>query len=173
MINKALLDYINKFEDKEQVFCFLTSLRHPETRFNYILNSSSLFELIEDNIVNKDYITSSFSLLIPYYETDDGNIIINNYEDIFKNISEHIDDYRSLFKGLRVGAMGNKKECIDRMIEFVVTHNTTLDKVIEATMYYIEREDPQYVMNADNFIHNGKQSKLAIVMEEVPQSRLL
>jgi len=172
LISKHLLNYIEKFEDREQVFLFLTNLRH-DLNFGTILSASSLFKLIEDGIVFKDYITSSFTLLIPYYDSDDGNIVVNDYEDIYKNICENIDLYRELFKGIRIGAMGNKKECINRMTDFIINHNTTLDEVIQATMYYLERENPEYIMNADNFINNGKQSKLSIVMEEMPSSRLL
>lgn len=172
MIEKRLFDYIEQFDDKEQVFCFLTTLRHPEFRLGYILSPSTLFKLIEDGIVSKDYITSRYSLMVSYYE-DDMNVITPQYSSIAKEIRDHIDDYRSLFKGFRVGSMGNKQECINKMIDFILNHNTTLEQVIEATMYYLERENPEYVMNADNFISNEKGSKLAIVLEELPANRLL
>lgn len=174
MISKKLFEYLNKFEDKEQVFLFLTGLRHPDHKFGHIISASSLFQLIEDNVVEKDYIASTYSLRIPFYETDDGNIIPSiDYTSIYQNIRDHIDQYRSLFKGFRVGSMGNKQDCINKMVDFIINHNTTLEDVIEATMYYLERENPEYIMNADNFISNEKGSKLAIVLEEMPTNRLL
>lgn len=172
MIDKNLLNYIEQFDDKEQVFCLLTTLRHPDFKLGYILSPSTLFKLIEDGIVSKDYITSRYTLMISYYEDDEG-VATPQYSSVVKDIKEHIDDYRTLFKGFRVGSMGNKQECINKMIDFILNHNTTLDAVIEATMYYLERENPEYIMNADNFISNEKGSKLAIVLEEMPTNRLL
>lgn len=172
MIEKNLLNYIDRFDDKEQVFCLLTTLRHPEFKLGYILSPSTLFKLIEDGIISKDYITSRYSLMVSYYE-DDFNTITPQYSSVVKDIKDHIDDYRSLFKGFRVGSMGNKQECTNKMVDFILNHNTTLEEVIEATMYYLERENPEYVMNADNFISNEKGSKLAIVLEEIPTGRLL
>ena len=175
MIDSKLLMYIDEFhqDEKEQVFLFLLGLRHPVIKYNAIISPNAIFKLIKDGIIEKNFITSDFNLLVNFYETDDGNIITSGYKSISNEIREHIDDYRSLFKGVRIGSMGDKETCITKMINFIITHNTTLDKVIEATMYYLERENPEYIMNADNFISNEKGSKLAIVMDDVPKSRLL
>lgn len=177
MLTTNIKEYIYQFEDKELVFLFLMSLRHDLDFDSYIsklLDKSSLFKLIEDNIIEKDYITSSYKLLVGIYEGDEGNIIPSkNYSDISKEIKENIHNYRNLFKGFRIGSMGNPDECVKRMTQFIIMHNTSFDKVMEATMYYLERENPEYVMNADNFISNEKGSKLAAVLEQMPESKLM
>lgn len=174
MIKKELLDYISDFDDKEQVILFLLSLKH-DIELRYTLSPKSLFKLIEDGIIDKDYVVSKYTILVPIYEEEVSvnNIPERNYSSIKKSVEENIHSYRTLFKGIRIGSMGKLEDCISRMTEFIINHNTSLDEIITATMYYLEKEHPDYIMNADNFISNEKGSKLAIVMDEMPSKRLL
>lgn len=173
MISKELLNYIEQFDDKDQIFLFLTNLRH-DLSYNHNVSPKNLFKLIEDGVIDKDYITSSFTLLVPYYDQDVGNHIkTTSYTTVVNEVTDHIDEYRNLFKGIRLGSMGNREQCINRMVDFILNHNTSLEEIIRATMYYLERENPEFIMNADNFISNTKGSKLAIVMEDLPKNRLL
>lgn len=163
-----LLNYLNKFDDKESVLFFLFVTREKlDWRTN--INDEDIYQLIRDGIITRDYVRQEFVLSVPFYNTDDGTININDVP--VETIADRIDDYRVLFKGYRIGNMGNRKNCIDLMTRFIIEHNTTLDEIIQATLYYIENSDQNYITNAENFIYRiderGKQiSKLETVLEE-------
>ena len=90
--------------------------------------------------------------------------------DTIDLVRSRIEEYRSLFEGLRVGAMGNKQLCIEHLSRFIVLNNKTFDEILEVTKWYLERT--QYPKNADNFIYSidintGKEkSMLETIFEE-------
>lgn len=90
--------------------------------------------------------------------------------DTIDLVRSRIEEYRSLFKGLRVGAMGNKQLCIEYLSKFMTLNNKTFDEILDVTKWYLGRT--QYPKNADNFIYytdsnSGKEkSLLETIFEE-------
>lgn len=90
--------------------------------------------------------------------------------DTIDLVRSRIEEYRSLFKGLRVGAMGNKQLCIEYLSKFMTLNNKTFDEILVVTNWYLGRT--QYPKNADNFIYHtdsnsGKEkSLLETIFEE-------
>lgn len=90
--------------------------------------------------------------------------------DTIDLVRSRIEEYRSLFKGLRVGAMGNKQQCIDNLARFCTIHNKTFDEILEVTRYYLTNN--QYPANADNYIFHtdpisGKEkSRMEVSFDE-------
>lgn len=90
--------------------------------------------------------------------------------DTIDLVRSRIEEYRSLFKGLRVGAMGNKQLCIEYLSKFMTLNNKTFDEILDVTKWYLGRT--QYPKNADNFIYHtdsnsGKEkSLLETIFEE-------
>lgn len=168
-MHHELLNYIDQFDHKESVLSFLISLRE-ELNWKINIDDRDLFKLIKDRIITKDYIKQQFILLIPIYKSDEGTIDLP--ETTMRFIDNDIDTYRILFKGVRVGNMGNKKNCIDLMNKFLIEHpNYTVNDIIGASLYYIQNTDYQYIMNAENFIYKlddkgNYTSKLETVLEE-------
>lgn len=128
-------------------------------------------KLTRDKIIARDYIDRSFRLLVPFYEDDDG-VFEKQYNDIsVNNIEERIDEYRILFKGYRVGNMGNKRNCIEAVTRFIILNRVTFDDILHAARYYIQNTEPKFITNAENFIYKvtdkGEVSKLYDMLEEL------
>lgn len=87
------------------------------------------------------------------------------------DVDERIDEYRTLFKGYRVGNMGNKQNCISMLRRFIYEHKVEFNEILHATQYYIQNTDPKYITNAENFIYKidpkGEISKLYDILEEL------
>lgn len=96
-------------------------------------------------------------------------------EELRNSITEWIDDYRNLFKGTKVGIMGDPKACLDKMVRFFQEYPQFANKdiVFKATEAYIQSEanhNYKYLQRADYFIYKivGKEetSRLAGYCEE-------
>jgi hypothetical protein len=133
-----------------------------------IIDDDDLNQLLRDRIITRDYIKREFILNIPFYKDD----LVNFQIPVVENIDDKIDEYRTLFRGVRIGNMGNKQNVIGLMKKFLIENpDVTYNEIISATLYYIQNTDFQYIMNAENFIYKmdntGKMiSKLQVVLEE-------
>lgn len=175
MIKRNILEYINTFDDKDQVLLFLLNIR-LDTDFKTTISDESFFKLLQDNIIIKDYVTSQFVLCVSIFEGDEigDNIPLTDYQRIHDEVVTRIQEYRTLFKGYRIGSMGIQRDCIEKITNLLIANlDISFDDILNTTMYYLERENPDYIMNADNFINNGRTSKLLQVMEDLPTRRLL
>lgn len=166
MIIKDILNYIETFQDRDAVLAFIINLRE-NLNWKVNIDDESLMKLMKDDIITRDYIKREFILLFPVYTTDER---ITHIPKVNK-IDDRINEFRYLFKGVRIGNMGNKQQCIDLMNEFMTKHpEITFDQIIAATIYYIQNTDFQYIMSAPNFIYkydnNEYTSKLEVVLEE-------
>lgn len=97
------------------------------------------------------------------------------------SIKEWIDEYRSLFKGTKIGAMGDPKACLDKMVRFFEEYPDYANKdlIFNATKKYIQTEANQnykYLQRADYFIYKvtGKEesSRLASFCSDVEENEL-
>jgi hypothetical protein len=92
------------------------------------------------------------------------------------DVSDWIDEFRSLFKGKKIGAMGDRKACVKKMAKFLEEYpEATKEKILISTERYINSErknNYMYLQRADYFISKqdkGKDdsSRLAIMLEEI------
>src|SRR5690606_24995064 len=108
------------------------------------------------------------------------NIPTVKKKDISNEISEWIEEFRNLFKGTKVGAKGDKKSCLEKMIRFFETYPEYADKnlIFKATENYIRSEavnnNYKYLQRADYFIFKKTDkedtSRLAAFCDEVNDS---
>lgn len=89
---------------------------------------------------------------------------------------EFVKQFRSLFKGTKLGAMGSEKAVKSKLTRFIKENpKATEDIIIEATRRYIDSLDSyRYIQQADYFIfkrdvysHNEESSKLSAYVDEV------
>ncbi len=75
-----------------------------------------------------------------------------------QEIKQWIDEYRALFKGTKIGIMGDPKACLDKMVRFFEEYPELADKdlIFKATKKYIDSEamnNYKYLQRADYFIY--------------------
>jgi len=98
-----------------------------------------------------------------------SNRVINS------DIDQFIQDYRSLWKGLKVGAMGDLQACKDKMYKWMKTNpQYSKEDILKAARLYIRSVDNlKYLQQADYFIYKEdkinkiEQSKLSSMVDEV------
>lgn len=90
-------------------------------------------------------------------------------------ITEFVEEYRKLFQGYKVGAMGDKKGCLNKFITFYEEYPEYANKeiILRATKMYLDNiNDYRYIKQADYFIYKhdlnkNKTSMLATYCGEV------
>ena len=175
MLRDEIKQYTQQFlEESNNVLYFLFSIREGIPQ-NIKLSEEVLFQLMKDKIVSKDYIKNALQLLIPFYEADEGTMSIpasSRVGEIINEVKHRILEYRSLFHPIRSGNMGREKYCINMLTDFIIEHDSSFDEVLAATLHYFNTTEPQYIMNAENFIFKidkeGKESsKLAACLDDI------
>jgi hypothetical protein len=107
---------------------------------------------------------------------------IKNADQTLKDqINDWIVDYRNLYKGTKVGIMGDPKSCLEKMCRFFVEYPQYANKdlILNATKKYIETEaftNYKYLQRADYFIYKitGKEesSRLASFCSDIEENKL-
>jgi hypothetical protein len=93
---------------------------------------------------------------------------------ITRTVDHHLDDYRNLFKGLKLGAMGAPNSCRDKLKRWLKENpEYSFDHILKATAIYINSLNGNYayLQQADYFIYKkqGKDeiSKLSAFIDEI------
>lgn len=101
---------------------------------------------------------------------------LNEDEILESEIENWIDEYRGIFKGKRVGSMGDRDACITKMTKFLSIYNDKFTKsdILEAAKLYVQSQAPtyKYLMQSDYFIskqdgQGNVVSKLHSILEDV------
>jgi hypothetical protein len=165
-MNETLKDYFQALDlDPNKVLLFLLSCRF---NLNYDIDEKTFSILVNKNIIKRDYINERTIVCIPLFVGEEGET-----ELTFKTIDFDVNRYRKLFKGIRIGAMGNPNTCLENLKKFLtLNEDYSFEDVLDATQYYVENTNPQYVSNADNFIYGedtkgNKISRLLLALEEL------
>lgn len=79
-------------------------------------------------------------------------------------VGERIQEYRKLWSGLKVGAMGDPKACRDKMIRWMKENPSyTFDDILNAAKAYISSLDSYtYLQRADYFIYKQDRNKVDV-----------
>lgn len=145
---------------------------------NYEVNEEIFLKLVKDNIIIRDYRQEKILIKIPLFTGEDFNEVIDDDFKRIEEVSERIDEYRLLFKGIRTKSIGDKKECIDKIIKWLTKNQKyTFNDIIEAVEYYISNTELKYISNANNFIYNydnygNEISTLSIIIDTIKMGTL-
>lgn len=152
-------------------------------KYNLDQEQSLLYVLFKLNLINKDcskLIVSNKSK-IDYLILDNStsgtkfpifnNIEYKTYTPTSSSVIEsRIDEYRNLFKGYKVGSMGDKKACIKKLEKWFEDYpSKSMDDVLNAVKYYVKSLNGvyTYIQRADYFIMKNGISTLSSIMPEI------
>jgi len=168
-LNSKLVNFVqSKTSSWNEVLLYLIARRHDlEVRC-----SEEAFQFMEKNkLIQLNLLTNKIIPIVGIYE---GDIVELPDIDlsIEQEVRDRIDEYRSLFKGVRTGSIGVKQKVIELLVQFCLQNQVSFDTVLEATKAYINNTDFQIVSNADNFISKidraGQEvSLLKLAIEEL------
>ena len=107
-----------------------------------------------------------------YSNYKEKKIIKKSNRVINEGFDEFIEEYRNLWKGLKVGSLGSYRTCYDKMKRWMSENpNYSKEDILKAARIYIKSLDNyQYLQQADYFIFkkDGKDenSRLSAFIEE-------
>lgn len=180
MIFKLLKNLVYAYEITVEQLALLDLIYNSTAEFEYYINSFP-----EDkkkylqNLLRRGFIKEEDGLILL---EDKGFEVIQNVknfnddlcDDLFKTHEDEIpnlvEEYRKLFEGLRLGSMGSKSSCINKMKKFLKYNpKTTKEEIIKATQTYIDsfKGDYTYLQQADYFINKNEGSRLETWIEEI------
>ena len=143
------------------------------------LQEKQFVKLIIDKFGTNTIIREKSKLLLDflsiessYSDYKEKKIIKKSNRVINEGFDEFIEEYRNLWKGLKVGSLGSYKTCYDKMKRWMSENpNYSKDDILKAARIYIKSLDNyQYLQQADYFIFkkDGKDenSRLSAFIEE-------
>jgi hypothetical protein len=174
-------------EQNLSVIEFMTLLKLDEVDIELDLDDSVLKDLQEKQFVKliKDdfgflpFLREKSKLLLDflsiessYSDYKEKKIVKKSNRVINEGFDEFIEDYRNLWKGLKVGSMGSPMACKEKMLRWMGENpNYSKEDILKAAKIYINSlNNYQYLQAAHYFIYkkDGKEedSRLSAFIEE-------
>src|SRR5699024_4187463 len=98
---------------------------------------------------------------------------IRSSKAVIEDVDNHIIEYRDLWRGLKVGSMGDPKACRTNLINWLKDNpEYDMKEVLKASKVYLgSLDDLRYLQRADYFIykqdkHKVKTSRLSAFIDE-------
>ena len=162
-------------------FIVLLQLNGIETNLTFddiVLNELQNKQFIK--LINKEVIVREKTKLLidflsiesSYSDYKEKKIIKKSNRVINEGFDEFIEEYRNLWKGLKVGSMGSPMACKEKMLRWMGENpNYTKEDILKAAKIYINSlNNYQYLQAAHYFIYkkDGKEedSRLSAFIEE-------
>lgn len=170
-------------EQNLSVIEFISLLKLNGTNIDLIIPYNTLCSLQEKQfikLIDKETIVREKSKLLLDFLSIESNY--SNYKEkkiikksnrvINEGFDEFIEEYRNLWKGLKVGSMGSPLACKEKMLRWMGENpNYTKEDILKAAKIYINSlNNYQYLQAAHYFIYkkDGKEedSRLSAFIEE-------
>ena len=143
------------------------------------LQEKQFVKLIIDKFGTNTIIREKSKLLLDFLSIESSHsnykekkIIKKSNRVINEGFDEFIEDYRNLWKGLKVGSMGSPTACKEKMLRWMGENpNYSKEDILKAAKIYINSlNNYQYLQAAHYFIYkkDGKEedSRLSAFIEE-------
>ena len=139
------------------------------------LQEKQFIKLIDQEIIIREkakLLLEFLSIESSYSDYKEKKIIKKSNRVINEGFDEFIEEYRSLWKGLKLGSMGSPGACKEKMLRWMGENpNYTKEDILKAAKIYINSlNNYQYLQAAHYFIYkkDGKEedSRLSAFIEE-------
>ena len=162
-------------------FIVLLQLNGIETNLTFddiVLNElqdKQFIKLINNETILREkgkLLVNFLSIESNYSNYKEKKIIKKSNRIINEGFDEFIEEYRNLWKGLKVGSMGSPMACKEKMLRWMGENpNYSKEDILKAARIYINSlNNYQYLQAAHYFIYkkNGKEedSRLSAFVEE-------
>lgn len=173
---KVIVDFKRDLHPVSQLILFLLYKGDYEKLKRYF---AVVLPLYLESLQKAGYVLTKGPYELKYL--DAVNVSIPKARALFGEINsseDWIDEYRSLFAGKKIGGMGTRTACIQKMNKFLETYSFTRKTILMATQRYIsscKKDSYAYMQRADYFIFKDETvdnsrvttSNLATLCEEV------
>ena len=145
----------------------------------YNLQEKQFVKLIIDKFGTNTIIREKSKLLLDFLSIESSysdykskKVVKKSTRTISEGFDEFIEEYRNLWKGLKVGSMGSPMACKEKMLRWMGENpNYSKEDILKAARIYINSlNNYQYLQAAHYFIYkkDGKEedSRLSAFVEE-------
>ena len=145
----------------------------------YTLQEKQFVKLIVDKFGTTQILREKSKLLLDFLSIESNysnykekKIIKKSNRVINEGFDEFIEEYRNIWKGLKLGAMGSPSACKEKMLRWMKENpNYSKEDILKAAKIYINSlNNYQYLQAAHYFIYkkDGKEedSRLSAFIEE-------
>ena len=174
------LNFLKEQNIKPQDFLLLIQLNNGEEGSDFYEDFESLqdkgfIKLIGENFIIREkgkLLLDFLSIESNYSDYKNKKIIKKSNRVINEGFDEFIEEYRNLWKGLKVGSMGSPIACKEKMERWMKENpNYSKEDILKAAKIYINSlNNYQYLQAAHYFIYkkDGKEedSRLSAFIEE-------
>ena len=174
------LNFLKEQNIKPQDFLLLIQLNNGEEGSDFYEDFESLqdkgfIKLIGENFIIREkgkLLLDFLSIESNYSDYKNKKIIKKSNRVINEGFDEFIEEYRNLWKGLKVGSMGSPMACKEKMLRWMGENpNYSKEDILKAAKIYINSlNNYQYLQAAHYFIYkkDGKEedSRLSAFIEE-------
>ena len=174
------LNFLKEQNIKPQDFLLLIQLNNGEEGSDFYEDFESLqdkgfIKLIGENFIIREkgkLLLDFLSIESNYSDYKNKKIIKKSNRVINEGFDEFIEEYRNLWKGLKVGSMGSPIACKEKMERWMKENpNYSKEDILKAARIYINSlNNYQYLQAAHYFIYkkDGKEedSRLSAFIEE-------
>lgn len=181
-----ILDLNILAENNLSIVEFITLLKIKNSEIEFEINDNVLIELqnkqfikiiIDENeklhiIREKGLLLIDFLLIEGLNSTNNKKITRRSTRSINNDLDNLVSEFRSLWKGLKIGSMGSEKSCRDKLTRWMKENPTySKEDILKAAKLYIRSvENYQFIQQADYFIYKkdayGEQSRLSAFIDE-------
>lgn len=139
------------------------------------LQEKQFIKLIDQDFIIREkgrLLLDFLSIESNYSNYKDKKVIKKSNRVINEGFDEFIEEYRNLWKGLKVGSMGSSMACKEKMLRWMEENpNYSKEDILKAAKIYINSlNNYQYLQAAHYFIYkkDGKEedSRLSAFIEE-------
>ena len=139
------------------------------------LQEKQFIKLIDQEVILREkskLLLDFLSIESSYSDYKSKKVVKKSTRTISEGFDEFIEEYRNLWKGLKVGSLGSYKTCYDKMKRWMSENpNYSKEDILKAARIYIKSLDNyQYLQQADYFIFkkDGKDenSRLSAFIDE-------
>lgn len=141
------------------------------------LQKKQFIKVIKDKDEEITIIREKGKLLIDFLKIEGLSSVNNkkttNRSKIKDDITEFIEQYRILWKGLKPGSMGSAASCKDKMLRWMSENSQySKENILDAARNYINSlENYRFLQQADYFIYKkdayGESSRLSAFIDEI------
>ena len=139
------------------------------------LQEKQFIKLIDQEIIIREkskLLLDFLSIESSYSDYKSKKVVKKSTRTISEGFDEFIEEYRNLWKGLKVGSMGSPMACKEKMLRWMGENpNYSKEDILKAARIYINSlNNYQYLQAAHYFIYkkDGKEedSRLSAFIEE-------
>lgn len=183
-MNAYILDYsiLAEYDISINEFIFILS-EYRQEKIEYseeLLNSLQNKQFIKINKEENTIILREKSkLLIEFLQIENiesaknKKVVKKSSRFINNELDGFVDEYRKLWKGLKVGSMGSESSCKEKLYKWMTEHpKYSKEDILKASKIYLKSVDNyQFLQQADYFIYKkdafGESSRLSAFIDEI------